>query len=37
MVEPVYNYYLNPVYTGSIEAESAPYSLGARIGLLYKF
>jgi hypothetical protein len=37
MVEPVYNYYLNPVYTGSIEAENAPYSLGARIGLLYKF
>lgn len=36
-LEPTYNYYINPVYTGNIDNVYTPYSLGARIGLLYKF
>lgn len=36
-LEPTYNYYMDPVYTDNINDVSSPYSLGARIGLMYKF
>ncbi len=36
-LEPTYNYYINPVFSGNINDVSSPYSLGARIGLMYKF
>ncbi|RLD62032.1 MAG: hypothetical protein DRJ05_01305 [Bacteroidetes bacterium] len=34
--EPVYNYYLRPVYEQRLNTKS-PYSIGLRVGLLFKF
>ena len=34
--EPVYNYYMRPVYEQRLNAKS-PYSIGLRVGLLFKF
>jgi len=36
-VEPIYRYYVHPVYTGSTSADASPYSFGGKVGLLYKF
>lgn len=36
-VEPIYRYYVHPVYTGNTSTDASPYSLGGKVGLLYKF
>lgn len=36
-VEPIYRYYVHPVYTGNTSADASPYSFGGKVGLLYKF
>ena len=36
-VEPIYRYYVHPVYTGNTSTDASPYSFGGKVGLLYKF